>query len=306
MISVIFPAYNEEENVALLHSKIMSALSTLNEPFEIIAINNASTDRTGEILNTLSPIKIITIAYNLGQTGALDAGIHAAKGDVIVTLDADLQNDPADIPMMYKKFKEGYDAVVGWRKNRHDNLNRKIFSYFANMISRKLLGVKIHDYACALKLFNKRFIEDVRLYGEMHVFLVAILNYRGAKITEIQVNHHERSHGVSKHNFIKGAKDLADLLTIKFILNTSRPLLIFGTIAIYSFALAAISGILAVILKLMELRNLAETPLPVVTSLFIILSFILVMMGFLAELILRTYYESRNSTPYLIKSIVER
>src|SRR3989344_2786262 len=206
MLSIVFPAYNEEKNVKELHRQILEAMRGFSDSFEIIAVNNASSDNSREELLKLSPIRVVSLAYNIGQSAGLDAGIQAARGSIIMTLDADLQNDPADIPLMYAKLKEGYDAVVGWRKNRNDSLNRKIFSWGANWISRKTFGLDIHDYACASKMFKKDFIEGIHLYGEMHVFLAGILNLRGAKITEMVVRHHERKAGLSKHNFIKGAK----------------------------------------------------------------------------------------------------
>ncbi len=305
MISVVFPAYNEEKNVEELHKRIRASLQKTTEEFEIIAVDNASTDNTYEKLKKLFPIKIIRIAYNIGQTAALDAGIRAARGDIIVTMDADLQNDPDDIPRMLEKLREGYDAVVGWRVDRHDSLGRKIFSSSANWLTRTVLGFRLHDYACALKMFKKECLGSTRLYGEMHVFLAAILYYHGAKIAEIPVRHHARSQGFSKHNFIKGAKDIADLFTIKFLMGTSRPLLVFGTIALFFWALGGASLVGAIVLKIMELRDFAETPLPIVVAFFGVTGFVLLMMGFLAELMLRIYYETNKKTPYTIKTILE-
>lgn len=305
MISVIIPAYNEEQNVAELHKRIVDIMRTLGENFEIIFIDDGSSDNTFAQLAKLSPIRAIRFAYNCGQTSAINAGIRAARGDIIVTLDGDLQNDPVDIPKMYKKIKEGYDAVVGWRVNRHDSINRKIFSKIANAIARSILKLDIHDYACAIKMLKKEFLDGVVLYGEMHVFLAGILKFRGARIAELQVVHHERKAGLSKHNFIKGAKDLADLFTIKFLFSTSRPLLIFGAFGLTSWAIATLAIILSVVLKLADLRNLSQTPLPIIASLFLILGFLLFMGGFLAELIQRSYYESRGQTFYRIRSSIE-
>ncbi len=306
MISIIFPAYNEEKTVAELHRKIVESVRGIGELFEIIAVDNASTDGTYHELSKLSPIKIIRIAHNIGQTAALDAGIHTARGDVVVTMDADLQNDPADIPRMFGKLREGYDAVVGWREGRADPFGRRLFSKTANWITRKVLGLELRDYACALKMFKRELVSDVHLYGEMHVFLAAILHYRGARVVELPVTHHERTQGLSKHTFVKGIKDLADLFTVKFLFSTSRPLLLFGGVAVFSWCIAGGAVIFAVVLKVMELRNFAQTPLPVIASLFIILGFLLVMGGFLAELILRAYYEGKGHRPYRIKEIIER
>lgn len=305
MISVVFPAYNEEENIVELHRRIVAALAGLGVPYEIIAVNDASQDKTREVLQSLSPIRAITLASRVGQSSALDAGIHAARGDVIVIMDADLQNDPSDISRMYHKLQEGYDAVVGWRQGRKDPLSRKVFSLVANAVTRRVLGLAIHDHACALKMFKRELMDDVHLYGEMHVFLAAILRYRGARLVEIPVKHHERRAGLSKHNFIKGIKDLADLFTIRFLFSTSRPFLIFGSVALLSWLVSLGAIILAVVLKFMELRNFAQTPLPVIASLFIILGFILIMGGFLAELVIRVYYEGRGQTHYRIRENIE-
>ena len=306
MISVVFPAYNEENNVAELHRRVLTALKEVGKPFEIIAVENASTDSTYEKLKALTPIKIIRIAYNLGQTAALDAGIQSARGDIVVTLDADLQNDPMDIPRMVRKLEEGYDLVVGWRKNRHDTFGRRLFSYFANRITRFMLGIHLHDYACALKIFRKKYIEGVSLYGEMHVFLAGIMHYRGARITEIEVKHHHRHSGLSKHTFIKGIKDLADLFTIKFLFGTSRPLLVFGTVGLIFWAVAGGTTLWAIVLKVLALANFNQTPLPMLTSFFGIGGLILFMMGLVAELVLRAYYATGGSTPYVITSVEEQ
>jgi glycosyltransferase involved in cell wall biosynthesis len=303
MISVIFPAYNEEDNVTELHRRIVAALEETGEEYEIIGIENASHDSTYERLKELSPITIVRMAFNIGQTAALDAGIHAAKGDIIVTLDADLQNDPSDIPAMLEKLNEGYDLVAGWRVDRHDSFGRKVFSWGANRITRFVLGIYLHDYACALKMFRKKFLEDIHLYGEMHVFLAGIMHFRGARITEMPVKHHHRTMGLSKHNFIKGAKDLADLFTIKFLFGTTRPLVLFGSLALLFFALGFLVAVMAVVLKLVAYANFAQTPLPVITAFFGIGGLILFMMGLVAELVLRTYYETKGVTPYVISSI---
>src|SRR3989344_2287812 len=199
MVSVVFPAYNESENIAELHNRIVRALETTSEQFEIIAVDNGSTDNTFIELKKLSPIKILRFARNYGQTGALDAGINAARGEIIATLDADLQNDPADIPRMIKKLQEGYDVVAGWRKTRRDALSRKILSRLANWLTSKVLGLKLHDHACGIKVFKKEFTDGLNLYGEMHVLLAGVLDNKGARVVEIEVNHKERIRGASKH-----------------------------------------------------------------------------------------------------------
>ncbi len=217
MISIVFPAYNEEKNVGELHRRLLGVLKNIGEPFEIVAVNNASTDQTLAELKKLSPIKIITLAYNIGQTAGLDAGIHDAKGDIIITMDADLQNDPADIPLLVAKIREGNDVVSGWRLERHDSVGRRILSRLANWLTARMTGLYLHDSACALKAYRRDVIQPIHLYGEMHVFLPALLFMRGAKVTEIPVRHHARQFGISKHYFFKAVKDIFDLLTIKFL-----------------------------------------------------------------------------------------
>ena len=306
MSSIVCPAYNEEGNVAELHRRILAAMKGVGQPFEIIAVNNGSTDRTREELMKLAPLRIVSLAHNLGQTAGLDAGIHAARGSIVVTMDADVQNDPIDIPRMLNKMDEGYDVVVGWRKDRHDSFGRRILSRLANWLTRRVTGLHLHDYACALKVFKKKHLEGVHLYGEMHVFLAAILQARGARVTEIEVTHHERHAGVSKHFFMKAVKDIADLLTVKFLFTyAARPLVFFGGWALASIGLGIIAGAMSVILKLVEIRNFGQTPLPIITTLFIILGVILFMMGFIAELMLRIYYEGRKETPYTVSEVIE-
>lgn len=305
MISVIFPAYNEEQNLAELHRRLLAALRLLGQPFEIIAVNDGSRDNTQAVLENLSPVRIIRLASRSGQSSALDAGIAAAAGEVIVIMDADLQSDPGDIIKMRQKLLEGYDAVVGWRAKRQDTLGRRIFSGLGNAFARRILGLSLHDYACPLKMFKPELLQGVHLYGEMHVFLAAVLHYRGGRLAEVPVAHAQRRAGTSKHNFIKGIKVLADLFTIRFLFSTSRPLLLFGTAALLSWLVGAAASALALVLKIMELRNFAQTPLPVIASLFIILGFVLVMGGFLAELVIRVYYEGRGQTHYRIRDIKE-
>lgn len=306
MISVIFPVKNEEENVEELHRRTKAVLDALKEPYEIVIVDDGSTDGTLEKLKNLSPLKVVVLARNYGQSSALDAGIHEAKGDVVVIMDADLQTDPADIPKMFAKLREGYDAVVGWRKKRNDPFSRKLFSRFSNWLARTVTGVNFHDFACPIKMFKKELMRGLHLYGEMHVFLGAILYLRGARVAEVEVAHYERKRGLSKHTFIKGAKDVADLFTIKFLFSTSRPLLFFGTAGLASFALGGGASVWAMALKVLGLRNLADTPLPVVASLFITLAVLLIMIGFLAEIILRAYYEGKNERHYLVRSVIER
>jgi len=302
MISVVIPVHNEEGNVAALHTRIVSVLQKLGEPFEIVFSDNASTDRTVEKLRALSPVKVLLLARDFGQTSNLDAAIHETAGDIVITMDGDLQNDPADIPVLVAKIREGADAVSGWRRDRHDPAGRRVLSCFANWLTRKVSGLALHDSACALKAYRGDLVRSVHLYGEMHVFLPAYLYLRGARVVEVPVQHHAREHGISKHNFMKAVKDISDLLTIKFLTDVSgRPLLFFGGAGICAGLLGIVSLVIAVYLKLAEIRNFGQTPLPILTIFFLLTGLILFMLGFLAELLVRVYYETNQRTPYVIR-----
>jgi len=306
MISIVIPVYNEEKNVAFLHSKIGEVMRKLNEPYEVIFIEDGSTDDTLKNLKSLKGVKIIILAMPLGQTAALDAGIHETQGDIIITMDGDLQNDPADIPKLVGKIREGYDVVSGWRQDRHDSVGRRALSRLANWLTAKMTGLYLHDSACALKAYRREVLVPIHLYGEMHVFLPAYLFMRGAKVAEIPVLHHAREFGTSKHYFMKAVKDIFDLLTIKFMSSlTGRPLIFFGGAGIISILLGIAVGAVAAYLKLAELRNFGQTPLPILAIFFILSGILFFMVGFLAELLLRVYFETNRKTPYIIKERIE-
>lgn len=306
MISVVIPVFNEEANVKALHEKILAELKGSGQEFEILFVDDGSRDGTHEALKKLSPVKILRLQKNSGQTSAMDAGIQAAKGDIVVTMDGDLQNDPSDIGKLVAKLNEGYDVVSGWRVDRHDSFGRRILSRCANWLTFKVTGLYLHDYACAIKAYRKNLFQGVHLYGEMHVFLPAYLYSRGARVAEIPVKHHERQGGISKHYFMKAVKDISDLLTIQFLSqHMDRPLLFFGGFCLLFWFLGFSAAALAIILKVLDIRNLAQTPLPVVSTFFIIIGFLLFMMGFLAELMVRIYCETQKITPYIVKETVE-
>ena len=306
MISIVVPVFNEEENVQELHRRIVEELNKLNHKFEIIFVDDASKDQTVERLRNLKPLRVIRFQRNSGQTSAMDAGFQVAKGDFIVTLDGDLQNDPADIGRLVEKLNEGYDVVSGWRKSRNDDWGRKILSRAANWLTCKVGGLFLHDSACAIKAYRAGFLKNVNLYGEMHVFLPSLLHGYGARVTEMVVQHHERKAGLSKHNFMKAVKNIADLLTIKFLLHyMARPLVFFSAWAMGSLFLGMLCAGTATILKIMHIRNYGQTPLPMLMVLFIIVGILIFMMGFLAELIMRIYWESQGKKPYIVRETFE-
>ena len=306
MISVIFPTYNEEGNVIELHQRIKKTMDTLGEPYEIIASDGPSTDNTVSFLKTLHPIKIIIFARNLGPAAALDAAIKEARGDIIVIIDADLQSDPEDIPKLLNKLREGYDVVAGWRKDRRDPTHRKILSRCANALVRFITGVKLHDFGAQFKACRREALEDIMLYGGMHGFLHVIPHTRGFKVTEVSVGHNERKSGKTKYSLFRVASIFMDLLVVKFFSDYfARPLYFFGGWGMVSMFLGFLVGGIAVVLKILGSWTFTQTPLPVLAALFIIVGVLLIMMGFLAEILFRIYYEGRGKMPYVVKEMIE-
>jgi len=304
MISVVVPLRNEESTIKELHARLLEVLRRLGRPFEIIFIDDGSTDRTFEIAAKIAPLKIIKFRKNFGQTAAIDAGIRAAKGDIILTIDGDLQNDPDDIPLLIAKLEEGYDVVVGWRKQRLDSLLRRLFSRLANWITYIVTKLYLHDHACALKAMRADIFSDIHLYGEMHVFLAAYLHSRGARVTEIPVSHRARETGISKSHFTRAVKANFDLLTLRFLSTLTRPMVVFGSTGAFLFLISLL--ILAVTLfvatRSLDFPALALIILAAIFALGGLVSF---MMGFLAELMLRIYYETKATRPYVIKEVRE-
>ncbi|RUM31215.1 MAG: glycosyltransferase [Aquifex sp.] len=310
MISVVIPAYNEEENIPILYDKLKKVLDYLGEDYEIIFIDDGSTDRTPEILKDLAQkdkkIKVIRFRRNYGQTAAIYAGFEHAKGEVIITMDADLQNDPEDIPKLLDKMKEGYDIVSGWRKDRKDPfLSRKLPSKIANWIISKVTGVELHDYGCTLKAYRADIAKRYRLYGDMHRFLPALAKRFGAKITEMPVKHHPRLYGKSKYGIDRTIRVILDIFLVKFLNEyITRPLYVFGGIGFILFSLGTLFGLYLTILKLFFGQDIGHRPLLILSVLLILSGIQLISTGIIAELIIRTYYESRNERPYIIEEII--
>jgi len=306
-LSIVTPVYNEVENLPELFQEINQSLKDLTFDYEIIAVNDGSVDGSLNVLKELaaadSHIKIISFSRNFGQTAALSAGFTHATGEVIIPLDADLQNDPRDIPLLLSKLAEGYDIVSGWRKNRHDKLiSRKIPSKLANSLIGKITGVKLHDYGCTMKAYRKESLDQVNLYGEMHRFIPALAAWHGAKITEIVTNHRPRKFGRTKYGIRRTFKVILDLFTVKFLTAFfTRPMHFFGKAGLYSFSLAIFSGILALYLRLFHHVSLIITPLPLLTVFLMLVGLQFILMGLIAEMITRTYYETQNKPTYFIK-----
>ncbi|MBS1768705.1 MAG: glycosyltransferase family 2 protein [Acidobacteria bacterium] len=305
-ISLFLPVLDEEENLVPMHAKIAAALAELDRKAEIIFVDDGSTDRSLAILKEIAEkddrVRVISLRRNYGQTAAMAAGIDAAKGEILIPMDADLQNDPADIKRLLEKLDEGFDVVSGWRKNRQDKLiSRKIPSQIANRIISWIGGVHLHDYGCSLKAYRRDVLQDVRLYGEMHRFIPIYASWAGARVTEIPVDHHARTMGKSKYGISRTVKVIFDLMTIKFMASyQTKPIYVFGTFGMLAFLLAVIAGIWAIVLKI-EGTSFILTPLPVITVVMLAISVQFFLMGLLAELLVRTYHESQDKAIYAVR-----
>jgi dolichol-phosphate mannosyltransferase len=307
-LSVVLPMYNEAESLPHLFKRLREVLIQHGLSYEIIAVNDGSRDATKSILEEYAKahpeIKVINFGANAGQTAALRAGIEHAKGEVIVTIDSDLENNPEDIPRLLKKMEEErYDVVSGWRADRWagEYLMRKLPSMTANMLISKITGVPLHDYGCTLKVYKRSVIAGVPLYGEMHRFIPAYASWRGARVTELKVTHTPRQFGVSKYGFSRTYRVLLDLLLLKFLHKyKDRPMHFFGGFGFILMFLGLFTGTLAIALRLTIGLHLVQTPLPVLTALLLITGLNLALMGIVAEMLMRTYYESKGEKTYII------
>ena len=309
-VSLVIPLYNEIENISTLHEAILPVLSSLEKDTEIIYVDDGSTDGTFEQLQKIqasdSSVWVIQLRRNFGQAAAFSAGFDFARGNVIVTMDGDLQNDPNDIPLLVEKIDQGYDIVSGWRVKRKDNfITRRLPSMIANSIISWVTGVKLHDYGCSLKAYREEVVKNIRLYGELHRFIPAIASWMGIRVAEVPVNHFPRRHGRSKYGLGRTLRVILDLITVKFLLNyATRPLQIFGLAGMASFlAGLVISGYLT-ILRLFYGESLSDRPILLLGVLLIMLGVQLVLMGLLGELIVRTYHESQDKPIYAVREIL--
>lgn len=310
-LSLIVPVYNEEKNLPLLIEAIQKTLDPLPYTWEVVLVDDGSQDGSLQVLTQLAEeapnrLHVVSFRRNFGQTAAIAAGLDYAKGEIIVLLDADMQNDPADIPMLLEKLDEGYDLVSGWRRRRQDAyLTRTLPSNLANMLISWFTGVPLHDYGCTLKAYRREVLEGFRLYGEMHRFIPVFANSVGAKITEIQVNHHPRKFGKSKVGLERTVKVILDLFTVKFLVSySSKPIYLFG-----GAGLALIFGSGAMLLYLGVRRVLTSisvlgSPFFQLSVMLFILGFQSVLMGLIAELLVRTYYESQRKPTYRIRKTI--
>lgn len=309
-VSIIIPSYNEETSLKVLLDELDYFLKNFKYRYEVIFVDDGSRDNSFNILKDVAVknpnIKVLRFRRNYGQSAALLAAIDYSTGDVIVPLDADLQNDPNDIPKLLHLINEGYDLVSGWRKKRQDRiLDRKIPSVMANKLISWISGVKLHDFGCSLKAYRKEILKGVRLYGELHRFLPICASWNGAKVCEIEVNHKPRVFGRSKYGLSRTYKVLLDLIVLKFLSDYStKPIYFFGGFAGLSFLFSLLLSMWAMYLKIFRHIDLDATPLLIFASVFIIVSVQFLLMGILADLIMRTYFESQDKKTYQIRESV--
>jgi len=305
-VSIVIPVCDEEPNLEMLADKIHEVMSKTDLRFECLYIDDGSTDNSQAIIRAFtkkySYTHIISFRRHYGQTAALAAGFDHAKGDVIVTLDADLQNDPSDIPALVQKLGEGYDLVSGWRKDRKDSWLRKKASFFANKLIAHVTGVSLHDFGCTLKAYRRKVVEELRLYGEMHRFIPALASWSGIEIVEMPVRHHPRLRGKSKYGISRTFRVVLDLMTVKFLLSYStRPIQIFGKVGLFASFLGFVFLLSAIILKYTSEHSLTNHPF---FMLFILLEMIgiqCIFIGLLAELTVRIYHETQKKKTYVVK-----
>lgn len=310
LASIVIPVFDEAENVAILHGEIAAAVKDRGEDYEIIFINDGSSDHSLAELKKIRAfdprVKIIHFRKNFGQSAAISAGFNYSSGEVVVAMDADLQNDPADIPLLVDKVGEGFDIVNGWRRDRHDKwLTRRVPSFFGNKLISWITGIKLHDYGCTLRGFRSDVVKNMKLYGEMHRYIPAIASRMGIKSTEIIVNHRQRKFGKSKYGLGRTFRVVLDLISIKFLLAYShRPLQIFGGAGLLMILAGMVSGAYLTYTKFVLNQGIAGRPLLFFTLLMVFLGFQAISLGLLAEMLSRIYHEGLDKNEYSIRELI--
>jgi glycosyltransferase involved in cell wall biosynthesis len=306
-LSIVVPMYNEEGNARELHKKIKEACENLGKSYEIIFVDDGSEDKTIEKCQGLTPLKLVILRKHHGQTAGMDAGIKSASGEIIVTMDGDLQNDPADIKLLLEEIDKGYDVVSGWRAKRKDPIMKKIFSRTANLLRKILIQDKIHDSGCSLKAYKRECFQDVDLFGEMHRFIPAILELQGYKVGEVVVSHHPRIHGKTKYNWKRGVKGFVDMISIWFWRKyANRPLHLFGGSGIMIFLLGSAILVWMAVEKIFFDASLSEKIWPMMGVFLIMIGIQLFIFGLLADILIKNYYKERKQMNYSIKEIIEQ
>lgn len=310
-LSVIVLVYNEADSIAPLHQELSGVLEGLDIPYEILYIDDGSIDGSTETMTQLAVhdphVRVVSFRRNFGQTAAVQAGIDNSRGDILLFMDGDMQNDPHDIPRLLDLIDEGNDVVSGWRKNREDDATRVLPSKVANWIIARVTGVPLHDFGCTLKAYRREVIHDVRLYGEMHRFIPVYASWVGARITEVPVNHRKRAFGRSKYSLSRTSRVMLDLMTVKLLGSYStKPIYFFGFAAFGLWALALVFAAIVIIQKLLPPYPYAHNnPLLLLAVFLAIIGMQFILMGLLAELSIRTYHESQGKATYVIREVVE-
>jgi glycosyltransferase involved in cell wall biosynthesis len=310
-VSIVVPVFNEVKNVPLLYEKISTAMVGVNRPWEVVFVDDGSTDGSLQAMEVVAgkdakTVRVVALRRNFGQTAAISAGIDYSEGQVIVLMDGDLQNDPADIPGLLAEIENGYDLVSGWRKFRKDNyLTRTLPSNIANWIISQVTGVHLHDYGCTLKAYRREVLTGFRLYGEMHRFIPAYAGYVGARITEVPVQHHPRQHGKSKYGLERTVKVILDLFTVKFLSGyVNKPLYLFGGVGI-GFGLVGTLGLIyLVVRKILIATGIVNSPIFLLSALLFILGVQSILLGLIAEMMVRTYHESQSKPIYSLRYVI--
>ena len=309
-ISIVIPLYNEEESIPHLVEALDAAIANYGQPAEVIIVDDGSRDNSFKLLKEYAAgdprFTIIRFRRNFGQTAAFAAGFAQARGEVVITMDADLQNDPMDIPLLMAKVDEGYDIVSGWRKDRQDRwLDRKLPSMMANRLISNVTDVKLHDYGCSLKAYRTEVLRHVHLYGELHRFIPALASQVGATVTEVPVNHRSRQYGSSKYGISRTVRVMLDLINVWFLgTYSTRPIHVFGTLGLSSMAFGVLIGLYLSFIKIFLGESIGNRPLLLLAVLLVVIGVQLVTMGLLGEMITRTYYESQNKPIYVVREIV--
>ncbi len=310
-LSVIVPVFNEVENIPLLYQALVSAMGTMEHPWEVVLVDDGSKDESLQALEKLAStdgehVRVVALRRNFGQTAAIAAGIDHSDGDIIVLMDADMQNDPADIPMMIHKIEEGYDLVSGWRKHRKDTfITRTLPSNIANGLISWVTGVRLHDYGCTLKAYRREVITGFRLYGEMHRFIPVYANRVGARIIEVPVNHHPRLYGKAKYGLERTMKVVLDLFTVKFLSSyANKPIYLFGGTGAILIGSSLLVLLYLFIRRVFFQISVFSSPLFQMSTMVAILGFQSILMGLIAELLARTYYESTGNPTYTVRKTI--
>lgn len=311
-LSIVVPVYNEEKNLPELFEQIVSAMAPLNMGWDVTFVDDGSKDASVEVIRQLhsqapEKVRMVVFRRNYGQTAAISAGINESDGNVVILMDADLQNDPADIPLLLEELNKGFDVVSGWRKDRQDNhLTRNLPSHLANKLISSSTGVHLHDYGCTLKAYRREVLESINLYGEMHRFIPVYAKEAGGKISEVVVHHHARKHGKANYGLERTFKVILDLFTVQFLMNYSqKPIYLFGGVGLGLMTISIVLFLWLAIRRIVSAVSVLGSPWFQISVMMFILGFLAILLGLIAELVMRTYYESQNKKTYAIREVVD-